>query len=443
MNPNERTSALFTDLYEITMARAYLEEGRTGLAVFETFFRRLPKNRGYVVAAGLEDVLDFLEDFHFEPDELEWLAGLGAYPRHFLERLGQLRFDGDVWAVPEGTVVFPYEPIVQIIAPIHVAQLLETYVLNQIHFQSVIATKAARMVDAARGRALVEFGARRAHGTDAAIKAVRASYLAGFDGTSNVLAARHYGIPPFGTMAHCYVQAHGSEARAFEIFARLFPGTTLLVDTYDTLRAVDEVVALARRMGPDFQVGAIRLDSGDLGALAREARARLDAAGLGQVKIFASSNLDEWELAALVGAGAPIDAFGVGTRLVISTDAPTLDMAYKLVEYEGVGRTKLSAGKPIYPGGKQVFRRVEGGRFVEDVIARHSEWFPGEPLLVQVMAGGKRLLREGLPQARRRAREQVAALPPEVRALDPTAEYPVRFSKRLQQDLEALRQARA
>jgi len=433
------STALFTDLYEIAMARAYLEEGRTGIAVFETFFRKLPTNRGYVVAAGLADVLDFVENFRFEPEELEWLAGQGDFPPDFLEALGRLRFSGEVWAVPEGTVVFPYEPIVRVVAPIHEAQLLETYVLNQIHLQSVLATKAARMVDAAEGRALVEFGARRAHGEDAAHKAVRASYIAGFVGTSNLEAARRYGIPVFGTMAHSYVQAHASEADAFAAYARLFSGTTLLVDTYDTLRAVDEVIALARRMGDAFTVAAIRLDSGDLGALARAARDKLDAAGLQRVRIFASSGLDEWKIRDLVRGGAPIDAFGVGTRLVVSADAPTLDIAYKLVEYEGEGRTKLSSGKPIYPGRKQVFRRSEGGRFVEDVIASAEESHPGEPLLVQVMAGGRRLpFDHGLEAARHRCRAQIEALPEGVRALEPTATFPVRIADGLREAHEAL-----
>lgn len=433
------SSALFTDLYEIAMARAYLEEGRTGVAVFETFYRKLPEGRGYVVAAGLEDVLDFIEDFRFEPDELEWLAGQGGFPPDFLEALGKLRFTGDVHAVPEGTVIFPHEPILQVVAPIHEAQLLETYVLNQIHLQSVLATKAARMRDAAEGRALVEFGARRAHGTDAADKAVRTSYMAGFVGTSNLEAARRYGIPAFGTMAHSYVQAHVSEAEAFEIYARLFPGTTLLVDTYDTLRAVDEVIALAGRMGEGFSVGAIRLDSGDLGALARAAREKLDAAGFTQVRIFASSSLDEWKIRELVQGGAPIDAFGVGTRLVVSKDAPTLDIAYKLVEYDGVGRTKLSTGKPIFPGRKQIFRKRDNGFFVEDVIGLHDETLEGEPLLVPVMAKGRRLpFDAGLEAARRRLREQVEALPPGVRALSPAASFPVRISERLRSDHERL-----
>lgn len=434
------SSALFTDLYEIAMARAYLEEGRTGVAVFEAYFRSLPKRRGYVVAAGLEDVLAFLEAFRFDEEELDWLADRGGFPPDFLEKLGKVRFTGEVHAVPEGTVIFPYEPILQVVAPIHEAQLLETYILNQIHLQSVLATKAARIVDAAEGRALVEFGARRAHGTDAADKAVRTSYMAGFVGTSNLEAARRYGIPAFGTMAHSYVQAHDAEAESFEVYARLFPGTTLLVDTYDTLRAVDEVIALAGRMGEAFTVGAIRLDSGDLGALARAAREKLDAAGLRGVRIFASSSLDEWKIRELVRSGAPIDAFGVGTRLVVSSDAPTLDIAYKLVEYEGAGRTKLSAGKPIYPGRKQVFRRGEGGRFMEDVIVPHDEAREGEPLLVPVMAGGRRLpFDHGLEAARRRARAQVEALPEGVRALDPTEAYPVRIGESLREAHESLR----
>src|SRR5690606_35718847 len=293
MAVQEHVSALFTDLYEVTMAQAYLREGMSGTAVFETFFRKLPPGRSYVLAAGIGDVLDFLEDLRFERADLEYLRGLGSFSEEFLERLARLRFTGDVWAVPEGTIVFPNEPIVQIAAPIFEAQLVETFVINQIHLQSVLASKAARVVTAARGRTVVEFGARRAHGTDAALKAARTSYLAGAAGTSNLFAARQYGIPAFGTMAHSFVQAFEDEADAFEAFARLYPGTTLLVDTYDTLRGIDRVVELARRLGTGFDLGAVRLDSGDLGALAREARARLDRAGLGRTQIFASSSLDE------------------------------------------------------------------------------------------------------------------------------------------------------
>jgi nicotinate phosphoribosyltransferase len=436
--------ALFTDLYEVTMAQAYLAAGMSGTAVFEVFFRKLPEGRGYVVAAGLEDVLDFFEGLRFDEEDVRYLRRLGMFSEAFLERLGDVRFTGDVWAVPEGTVVFPQEPMVQVVAPIHEAQLVETFVLNQLHLQSVIATKAARVVEAARGRAVVDFGSRRAHGTDAALKVARASYLAGAAGTSNLLAARRYDMPAYGTMAHSFVQAFEDEARAFEVFVQQFPGTTLLVDTYDTLRGVDRVIALAERMGPRFDVRAVRLDSGDLGALAQEARAKLDGAGLGHVRIFASSSLDEGVVAALVADGSPIDAFGVGTKLAISEDAPTLDMAYKLVEYDGVGRTKLSSDKVIYPGRKQVFRRSEGGVFAGDVIGAFDEALPGEPLLVPLMEGGRRVERPdaGLEGARRRARAQVAALPANLRALDARdAAYPVEVSPRVLQHLAQLRRA--
>lgn len=444
MAVQEHVSALFTDLYEVTMAQAYLHEGMSGTAVFETFFRKLPPSRSYVLAAGIGDVLDFLEDLRFERADLEYLRGLGSFSEEFLERLARLRFTGDMWAVPEGTIVFPNEPIVQIAAPIFEAQLVETFVINQIHLQSVLASKAARVVTAARGRTVVEFGARRAHGTDAALKAARTSYLAGAAGTSNLFAARQYGIPAFGTMAHSFVQAFEDEADAFEAFARLYPGTTLLVDTYDTLRGIDRVVELARRLGTGFDLGAVRLDSGDLGALAREARARLDRAGLGRTQIFASSSLDEHSVAALVDAGAPIDGFGVGTRLCIAEDAPTLDMVYKLVEYEGRGRTKLSSDKLIYPGRKQVFRRLERGLIDGDTLGLPDELIAGEPLLVPAMQRGQRVAEYagGLEAARRRARQQLDALPAWLRALEPTGSaYPVHVSQAVGAALEALRAA--
>ncbi|MGZ4576651.1 MAG: nicotinate phosphoribosyltransferase, partial [Mycobacterium sp.] len=367
----EYSSALFTDLYEVTMAQAYAAEHMSGTAVFETIFRKLPQGRSYVMAAGLSDVLDFLETFQFRPADIDYLRELRLFTEEFLCSLSEVRFTGDVWAVPEGTVVFPNEPIVQVIAPIIEAQLVETFVVNQIHLQSVIASKAARMVEAARGRRVVDFGARRAHGTDAALKVARAGYLAGLAGTSNLLAAREYGIPAVGTMAHSFVQAFDNEADAFNAFARLYPGTTLLVDTYDTLRGVDHVIELVRTR--DFDVAAVRLDSGDLGALSKATRAKLDAAGLDHVEIVASSGLDEYRIAALMNEGCPIDAFAVGTKLVVAQDAPALDMAYKLVEYEGTGRTKFSSGKVIYPGRKQVVRRLDRGIFAGDTIGRFDE----------------------------------------------------------------------
>lgn len=435
-------AALFTDLYEVTMAQAYAARQMSGTAVFETIFRKLPRGRSYAVAAGLSDVLDFLEAFRFLPEDLDYLRGLGLFSEDFLHRLANVHFTGDVWAVPEGTVVFPNEPIVQVIAPIVEAQLVETFVVNQIHLQSVIASKAARVVGAARGRTVVDFGARRAHGTDAALKVARAGYLAGLAGTSNLLAARRYGIPAFGTMAHSFIQAFDDELDALTAFARLYPGTTVLVDTYDTLRGVDRVIELAGRVTDPLQIAAVRLDSGDLGTLSKAARAKLDAAGLRQVSIFASSGLDEYRIAALMDDGCPIDGFAVGTKFAVSDDAPTLDMAYKLVEYDGVGRTKFSSSKVIYPGRKQVLRRVDRGLFAGDTIATPDEQLDGEPLLVPVMKDGRRLSQPGLQAARSRATRQITLLPPALRTIDGTDwSYPVTISPAITADLERLRRA--
>lgn len=435
-------SALFTDLYEVTMAQAYLAEHMSGTAVFETMYRKLPHGRSYVMAAGLSDVLDFLEAFQFQPEDIDYLRGLRLFTEEFLQSLSAVRFTGDVWAVPEGTVVFPHEPIVQVIAPILEAQLAETFVVNQIHLQSVLASKAARVVDAARGRMVVDFGARRAHGTDAALKVARAGYLAGLAGTSNLLAARQYGIPAFGTMAHSFIQAFDDELDAFDAFARLYPGTTLLVDTYDTLRGVDHVIELAKRR-EGLDVAAIRLDSGDLGALSKAARAKLDAVGLGRVEIVASSGLDEYRIAALMDDDCPIDTFAVGTKLVVAQDAPALDMAYKLVEYEGTGRTKFSSGKVIYPGRKQVVRRLADGLFAGDTIGMPGEHLDGEPLLVPVMKNGRRLSQRDLQESRNWARHQVDRLPPQLRSLEATGwSYPVDISPGIAGELESLRRAR-
>ena len=436
--------ALFTDLYEVTMAQAYMAEHMSGTAVFETFFRKLPQGRSYVMAAGLSDVLDFLEAFQFRQSDIDFLRGLRLFTEEFLQSLSTVRFTGDVWAVPEGTVVFPNEPIVQVIAPILEAQLAETFVVNQIHLQSVIASKAARVVEAARGRMVVDFGARRAHGIDAALKVARASYLAGVAGTSNLLAAREYEIPVFGTMAHSFIQAFDNELDAFDVFARLYPGTTLLVDTYDTLRGVDHVIELAKRLGERFDVAAVRLDSGDLGALSKAARAKLDAAGLSQIEIFASSGLDEYRIAALMDDGCPIDCFAVGTKLVVAQDAPALDMAYKLVEYNGTGRTKFSSGKVIYPGRKQVVRRLDHRVFAGDTIGKPDEQLDGEPLLVPVMKNGRRLPQHnpGLQASRSWARQQIDHLPPQLRSLEDTGWcYPVDVSPGIARELEKLRHA--
>lgn len=446
MAETERTpsSALFTDLYELTMACAYAAESMTGQAVFELFFRKMPATRNFILAAGLDDVLRYLESWRFTPDDREYLAGTGIFPDDFLDALLTLRFTGDVYAVAEGTVVFQNEPIVQVVAPIIQAQIVETYVLNQIHFQSIAATKAARIVMAAADRGVVDFGSRRAHGTDAALKVARLSYLAGALGTSNVLAGKLYGIPILGTMAHSYIQAHRDEEAAFAAFARIFPQTTLLVDTYDSLEGVAEVIRLAGRLGKDFHVRAIRLDSGDLGSLAHQSRQLLDAAGLQAVRIFASSELDEAAIASLVRQGVPIDTFGVGTRMAVSPDAPALDMAYKLVEYDATPCVKLATAKVIYPGRKQVYRFMENGCLHHDRVCRCDERPGGTPLLRQVMVEGKRTPAgmEPLDSCRARAARELAALPEPLRAAEKAEPYPVGISDALQEDLRRFKATR-
>lgn len=421
-------SALFTDLYELTMLAAYHAEGLSGTAVFELFFRELPQHRNYVVSAGLDDVLDYLEHLRFRDSDIAWLAGLNNFEPGFLRSLTDFRFAGDVYAVPEGTVVFPNEPMLQIVAPLPQAQLIETYVLNQMHIQSLAATKAARIARAAGGRPVTDFGSRRAHGTDAALKIARASYLAGVSGTSNVLASRLYGIPCMGTMAHSYIQAHHDELEAFEQFARSFPATTLLVDTYDTLQGVRHVIELARRLGQSFRIQAIRLDSGPMEELIPDARALLDEAGLARVKILASGGLDEYQVRDLLEVGAPVDGFGIGTELVVSGDAPHVDLSYKLVEYETEPRMKLSEGKVSPPGRKQIFRGPG-----EDILAVFEEEQTGEPLLRKVMSEGARTAdgRWSLEEARTRCLAGLDALPPRLHGLEqlPRGEaYPVRVS---------------
>jgi len=421
------------------MAQAYHAEHMDQLAVFELTFRQMPASRNYIVVNGLGDILEFLTGFHLSSSDLDYLRSREEFSSEFLKRLEHLRFTGDVYAIPEGTLVFPNEPLVQVIAPILEAQLMETFVLNQVHFQSLAAAKASRVVTAARGRSVVDFGSRRAHGTDAALKVARATYLAGGSGTSNVLAGKWYGIPVFGTMAHSYIQAHADEFEAFDVFASLYPDTTLLVDTYDTLEGVRKVIDLSRKLGGRFRVGAVRLDSGDLAKLAAATRKMLDEAGLTNVKIFASSGLDEYKVQALVESGAPIDVFGVGTKLAVMADAPELDMAYKLVEYGGKGRLKLSAMKVLYPGRKQVFRQVENGRMVRDVIGRFDEQLPGEPLLQPFLEHGQPGVPIDLSESRRKLQREIERLPEPLRSLKSApVPYPVAISERLQADFNVL-----
>ncbi len=427
--------ALFTDLYELKMLRVYTREGMDETGVFDLYVRNLPESRNYLLACGLDDALAYLESVRFLPEELTYLASTGQFDDDFLAWLEAFRFTGDVWAVPEGTPVFQDEPLLEVVAPVAEAQLAETFLMSQVHFQTAVASKAARVVHAARGVPVVDFGMRRYYGTDAAMKAARAFTVAGVASTSNVLAGKVYGIPVAGTMAHSFVQAFDDEMDAFRAFVRAYPDTILLVDTYDTIEGVEKVVALAREMGNDFRVSGVRIDSGDLARLAKETRRVLDEAGLDSVGVFLSGGLDEYRVAKVMAAGARVEGFGVGTRMGVPPDAPYLDIAYKLVEYGGEGRLKLSPGKPILPGRKQVFRRFgDDGLAAGDLVARRGEEHDGEPLLVPVMEDGVRTERgaETLAVCRARAARETARLPERVRAIEPAdPPYPVAVSEPL------------
>jgi nicotinate phosphoribosyltransferase len=440
-------SALLVDLYELTMGQSYVEHGLADRpATFELAYRHLPVRWGYLVAAGLDDALAYLEGLRFTAPELEQLEATGGFRAPFLERLSRLRFTGDVRAMPEGTVFFPGEPVLEVTAPLLEAQLVETVLLNEIHFQSLIASKASRCVEAAAGRQLVDFSLRRTHGGEAGLKVARASYLAGFDATSNVLAARLHGIPAAGTMAHSFVECFEDERRAFEAFLQTYPeGSTLLIDTYDTLegarRASETALALADR---GVRLGGVRLDSGDLLELSRGVRRILDESGLGGVTIFASGNLDENAVERLAVAGAPIDGFGVGTRLGVSADAPFLDMTYKLVAFDGRPVLKLSPAKATLPGTKQVWRTRDGDHLAGDRVALAAE--PGPPgaipLLEPVMRGGERLVDASLATARERAAAERQALASPQRRLD-AQPYPVELGAELVALRDALARRRA
>lgn len=433
------SSALLTDLYQLTMLQTYFERGMNGTAVFEFFARKLPAGRNFLVAAGLAQCLDFLENLRFEAEELAWLAGCGRFSRAFVDSLADLRFTGTVAAVAEGTPVFPDEPLLRVVAPLREAQLVETRLINLLQFQTLVASKAARVRLAAGSRLVVDFGLRRAHGAEAGLLSARASYLAGFDGTSNMLAGMRWGIPLYGTMAHSFIQAHDSELAAFEHFARSHPqATTLLIDTWDTEAAAQALLPLAQKLAADgIAIQAVRLDSGDLGEHARKVRAILDAGGAQSIKIFASGNLDEYAVADLVAEGAPIDGFGVGTRMNVSADAPYLDCAYKLQEYAGVARRKRSEGKATWPGRKQVFRQYETagdapGRLAGDTLTLAGDTASGEPLLRTVMEGGRCVApAPSLAAVRQYALAQLDALPEPLRCLDVPVPYEVTVAEPL------------
>ncbi|HXG93584.1 MAG TPA: nicotinate phosphoribosyltransferase [Blastocatellia bacterium] len=461
----ERAFGLTTDLYELTMAAAYFDNNMQADAVFELFARKLPDHRAYLITAGLEQALDYLSNLCFTADQIDYLREHPSFKKvshEFFDYLASFRFTGEVWAMPEGTAAFQMEPLLRVTAPIIEAQIIETFLLSTINFQTLIASKAARVVAAARGRSVIEFGTRRAHGTEAGLMAARAAYIAGFIGTSNVEAGHLFGIPTFGTLAHSFVMSFDDEDEAFRAFLKIFPETaTILVDTYDTIAAV-------KRLARDFgkAIPAVRLDSGDLVELSKQARAILDEAGMAETKIFASGDLNEYRIEDLIKRGAQIDSFGVGTEVATSYDAPALSGVYKLAglveDGRVAGRIKLSSEKATYPGPKQVWRLTDdAGKYVQDLITASDEepsseaskqsgvWHPLlEPVMVQGVAieetndgdiskqRQSRLAR--LNQARARAAEELRRLPDELLALNSRAMYPIGFSQRLRDEREKL-----
>jgi nicotinate phosphoribosyltransferase len=423
------TSPLLTDLYQINMIQAYLDHGDTQTAVFEFFARTLPARRGFLLVAGLEQALDYLENLRFSADDIGWLKSTGRFKPNLLDYLASFRFSGDVHAMPEGTAFFANEPILRVTAPLPQAQFVESRLINILHFQSLIAAKAARVRLAAPDKVLVDFGLRRAHGAEAGLMAARASYIAGFAGTATVLASEMFDIPLYGTMAHSFIETFDDEAAAFEAFARARPDNlVLLLDTYDTEAAARKVVALAPRLkAAGITIRGVRLDSGDLVALARSVRGILDQGGLKDVTIFASGGLDEDSLAAFAAVHAPIDGIGIGTSMTTSADVPAIDCVYKLQEYAGVPRRKRSENKATWPGRKQVWRRYGAdGRMAGDLLALESSDHGGEPLLHPVMQGGRRLRPSpSLDDIRLRTRRELERLPEPLRRLEPGANYPV------------------
>jgi nicotinate phosphoribosyltransferase len=433
---------LATDLYQLTMAAAYLDNGiGQERATFELFVRRFPGERGYLLCAGLEQALEYLQNLSFDGESIAYLQALpvfGGVGEAFWEFLRAFRFTCDVNAVPEGTVVFPNEPLLQVTGPLLQAQLVETFLLATLNHQTLIASKAARVVDAARGRAVIDFGVRRAHGFDSGLFGTRACVIGGCIGTSNVLAGEKWGIPVYGTAAHSFTMAFARERDAFAAFLRSFPKhATLLIDTYDTVEGARRAVSLGE------PVAGVRLDSGDLLELSRQVRRVLDEGGLAETRIVASGDLEELQIAKLLAAGAPIDTFGVGTEMITSRDAPALGGVYKLVAIEDAGGRrpvqKLSPGKKTYPDVKQVFRESRDGRFTGDTLALATESLPGEPLLQPYLRGGKLVTKlPTVQEIRERAARQREGLPPEVRALRDAAPYPLRLSPGLEDLMERL-----
>ena len=428
---------IMTDLYELTMAASYFEQDMFAPATFSLMVREYPPKRSYLVCAGLDPLLEYLESFHFRPDDLEYLEQTSLFPDKFLQFLETLRFTGEVRAIPEGRLAFCHEPLVEITAPVMQAQLVETFVINSINLPTLVATKASRCHHAAGKRGLVDFSLRRTHGMDAGLMVARSSFIGGFIGTSNVQAGKIYGLPIYGTMAHSYVESFDREIESFRAFAKSFPdNTVLLIDTYDTLAGARKAVTVAGEMRQAGQtLRAVRLDSGDMVQLSQQVREIFDESGFPEVKIFASGGFDEFKIQKILTAGAIIDAFGVGTKMGVSADAPYLDMAYKMVMYNGRPVLKLSSGKVSLAGPKQVFRqRDEQGFFKGDLIGLlDEEVADSESLLETVMQDGKRLLpREPLPKIQERFREEFNLLPETYKDLEGNPNYPVEITPRLQ-----------
>lgn len=445
--PAPGASLLLTDLYELNMIQAYLDASMTETAVFEFFVRKLPPTRGFLLAAGLAQAVEFLTTARVTPAELQWLAESRRFARSTLDYLADFRFTGDLHAMPEGTVFFPDEPIARVAAPLPEAQLLETRLINLLHFQTVIASKAARMVLAAGDRALVDFGLRRAHGSEAGLLAARASYLAGFAATATTPAEWLYGVPVTGTMAHSFIQAYDDETAAFEAFARSRPdNVVLLLDTYDTEAAAHKVVRLAPSLADEgIEIRGVRLDSGDLAEEARLVRRIFDRGGLASVQIFASGGVDENLLQRHASEGVPIDGYGIGTSLTTSSDAPALDCAYKLQEYAGKPKRKLSTGKSTWPGRKQVYRRYgSDGSMIGDLLTLEGQGGTGEALLQPVLRNGRRVeTGPELQDSRAHAASQLERLPAHLKGLETRPAYPVLVAEPLKALAEEVDRARA
>jgi len=433
-------TALLLDLYELTMAQSYFLYKRNALATFDLFVRGLPANRAYLVACGLEDILRYIRDLRFSKEDLDYLRSQKAFSEDFLKYLSGFRFKGDIWAMPEGTVFFANEPLMRVTAPIIEAQLIESFLLNTINLQTMIASKATRVAGAACGRGVYDFSFRRTHGADAGIKVARASFIAGFKGTSCVLAGKLYKIPVTGTMAHSYVMAFKHELDSFLAYSTTFPErTTLLVDTYNTKKGIENAIRIGLYLESiKHRLQGIRLDSGDIAALSKSARSQLDKAGLNYVKIFASGNLDEFKIKELLAKGAQVDNFGVGTNMGTSSDAPSLDVIYKISEVtdengDFLPTMKLSKGKVTYPGRKQVFRiKDKRGRFIKDILGLEKERINGEPLLIKIIQKGRIIYRlPALDKIRILLKNNLAKFPKAVRDTYPGWEYPVVISPQL------------